>query len=454
MIMPVADVADWIGAAVRSVLSQTMDDLELIIAVDRSTDGTLELAQDFASQDSRIKLIEVPGYGGGRARNAAIDVAEGTYLAFADGDDLVPSTAYEAMLDSLDRTGSEMVVGDYVSFSTTAVWRRSMNLPTYRARQGITLPEVPLLSLDRVVWNRMVSRDAWNGIGARFSSAIRSNDISAATWTSCSLRFDVIDTPVYAYRRRVGMGSMTQRRSEPASLEAYVEEEARCLQMIKSLRNRKLERVYAKGLLHNDVPSHVAPAYAANGAAGLPSRFTPLVDDLLSIANRQADEPSAVLSIMIASGLTRGSQLLAHALTSTADSDSEGPYEFVRDLRSSELRRRSRARARNKASYITASFLADSIIESRDSAAEEWLAARRRGLRHLVRHALPVEYRTRRLMALVGPKLDTRAAAEIASGLPLESYSLDVRLVRAVIHRLRLLRVRVIRFIHSRSRPA
>jgi glycosyltransferase involved in cell wall biosynthesis len=87
--MPVYNSAATLGAAVRSVLTQTHTDVELLVTDDRSTDGSMGLLAEFAAQDERVLPKSAPEQGGaGRARNLAIERARGDYIAFLDSDDL------------------------------------------------------------------------------------------------------------------------------------------------------------------------------------------------------------------------------------------------------------------------------------------------------------------------------------------------------------------------------
>ncbi|MFI8326890.1 glycosyltransferase family 2 protein [Streptomyces sp. NPDC085529] len=89
VVMPVYNSAATLGAAVRSVLTQTHADLELLVTDDQSSDGSLELLRQFAEQDERVLPQRAPERGGaGRARNLAIERARGDYIAFLDSDDM------------------------------------------------------------------------------------------------------------------------------------------------------------------------------------------------------------------------------------------------------------------------------------------------------------------------------------------------------------------------------
>lgn len=89
VVMPVYNSAVTLGAAIRSVLTQTHSDLELLVTDDKSSDGSMGLLMEFARQDKRILPESAPERGGaGRARNLAAERARGDYVAFLDSDDM------------------------------------------------------------------------------------------------------------------------------------------------------------------------------------------------------------------------------------------------------------------------------------------------------------------------------------------------------------------------------
>jgi teichuronic acid biosynthesis glycosyltransferase TuaG len=89
IITPSWNVENLIDETIRSVQTQTFGDWELLIADDRSTDRTPEIVASIGERDPRVRLIRMPENGGpALARQAAIDEAQGRFLAFLDSDDL------------------------------------------------------------------------------------------------------------------------------------------------------------------------------------------------------------------------------------------------------------------------------------------------------------------------------------------------------------------------------
>ena len=89
IVMPTYNCGEYIGKTIQSVLAQTYEDWELLIVDDRSTDNTQKVVDKFATQDSRIRYIELEKNSGAAvARNRGIKEARGNYIAFLDSDDL------------------------------------------------------------------------------------------------------------------------------------------------------------------------------------------------------------------------------------------------------------------------------------------------------------------------------------------------------------------------------
>lgn len=102
IITPAWNAASFIEETIHSVINQTYTDWEMIVVDDGSTDNTAEVVQALAATDSRIKYIHQPNGKQGKARNTAIAVATGKYLAFLDADDAWHPTKLELQVKAMD----------------------------------------------------------------------------------------------------------------------------------------------------------------------------------------------------------------------------------------------------------------------------------------------------------------------------------------------------------------
>ncbi|MGH3350964.1 MAG: glycosyltransferase family 2 protein [Nocardioides sp.] len=251
IVVPTHDVGLWVGELLSSILDdqsteQEPIDLEVILVDDASSDDTFEIGQAYAARDPRLKVVRSPGKGGGQARNHGVSLARGRFLAFADGDDLVPRGAYAAMLRKTRTTGSDMVVGRFFKLFSDRVWWPVRAWPAFdEERTLVRLAEAPSALRNRACWNRIFRRDFWDSAGISFPDASRSNDIEPMVHALTTARFDVVTETVYVYRDRPGPGSMTARSHSPAGIISYLEQELRCAHRIIELGDPKVRAEYA-----------------------------------------------------------------------------------------------------------------------------------------------------------------------------------------------------------------
>ena len=112
IIMPAFNVLPWLGQAVASVRLQTGVSWELLIIDDGSTDGTLELAKQYAAEDDRIRVLDNMGRkGASGARNTGIHAAAGGACMFMDSDDALFPGALESLRKELEASGLPVVRG-------------------------------------------------------------------------------------------------------------------------------------------------------------------------------------------------------------------------------------------------------------------------------------------------------------------------------------------------------
>lgn len=119
VVIPTYERADLVGRAVDSALAQTVEDVEVIVVDDGSTDGTREAVA--AKSDPRVRSLEHESNRGvSAARNTGIEAASGEYVAFLDSDDEWLPRKLERQLAALDDRGDGWV-GAYCDVATTGL---------------------------------------------------------------------------------------------------------------------------------------------------------------------------------------------------------------------------------------------------------------------------------------------------------------------------------------------
>lgn len=102
VVVPLYNQEKYIRQCLESILSQTIDGLSVIVVNDGSTDGSLDICEELAEKDSRLRIITQKNQGLAGARMAGLRVASSNYVTFVDADDFILENAYECAVEYMD----------------------------------------------------------------------------------------------------------------------------------------------------------------------------------------------------------------------------------------------------------------------------------------------------------------------------------------------------------------
>lgn len=109
IIVPVYNDEKYLDRCVNSILKQTFTDFELLLIDDGSTDNSPHMCDDYATMDSRVKVIHQNNQGITGARNTGIEAATGDYIAFMDHDDWLDGDMYEKLMKTAQEYDADIV---------------------------------------------------------------------------------------------------------------------------------------------------------------------------------------------------------------------------------------------------------------------------------------------------------------------------------------------------------
>lgn len=110
VIVPVYNAEKYVGACLDSLLRQTLKDIEIICVNDGSTDGSLEILNEYEKKDARIKVVYQKNGGRSLARNAGLKKVSSPYVMFCDSDDKYDPTMCEKMVKVLEEYETDLAV--------------------------------------------------------------------------------------------------------------------------------------------------------------------------------------------------------------------------------------------------------------------------------------------------------------------------------------------------------
>ncbi len=111
VIVPMWNVEEYVPRCVKSLVGQTLKNIEIILVDDGSPDNSGKLADEYAANDKRIKVIHKKNGGVAAARNSGLDIATGEYIGFCDPDDYVDSDFFENLYQIAKNTDADITKG-------------------------------------------------------------------------------------------------------------------------------------------------------------------------------------------------------------------------------------------------------------------------------------------------------------------------------------------------------
>jgi CDP-glycerol glycerophosphotransferase len=279
---------DDLDDCLDSIAAQSFTDLEVIMVDDGSTDGGTNIARAKAAADPRFTLIQPEHGGPGGARNRGVERARGEFLAFVDGDDMLPANAYELLLHALESSGSDFASGAVLRIGPKGINPSALHSLAIKGRQTRThITRTPRLLYDVSVWNKLFRRRFWDDHQLSYPERVVWEDIRLMTKAHVlATAVDVIPDIVYYWRERAQGGlSITQSRGSIANLRDRMTALADIDEFIAQHSTAKLLRAHQRKALKNDLWLYVQDLHKVT--AEYRAEFTALVNGYLDQVGRR-----------------------------------------------------------------------------------------------------------------------------------------------------------------------
>ena len=177
IIIPAYNIQDHLGPTLDSVLTQTYQDLEILVVNDGSTDGTAAVMEVYAAKDSRIRAIHKENGGVTSARLCGVAEATGAYIGFVDGDDHIEPEMYQRLLENLKQCDADISHCGYqmVFPSRVDYYYNTGKMTIQQGKQGCT----DLLDgsfVEPALVNKLYRRELFDGLDAWMDRTVRINE--------------------------------------------------------------------------------------------------------------------------------------------------------------------------------------------------------------------------------------------------------------------------------------
>lgn len=250
VIIPIYNVQDYLARCIDSVLAQTYKDLEIILVDDGSHDTSGDICDEYDLKYRHVRVIHKTNGGLSDARNAGLEVAQGEYVTFIDGDDYVHPNFVEALLHTIETTGAQIAACTWQELKDGDTPRK-VNLEkagckTYTQSEAINTVFFQG-ELNHSACSRIFEKQLFDDL--RFPEGALYEDLAIIYPLLRKVdKVALLKAPMYYYMHRAGsiLTTMSLRRTQVLDhlekLEKQVEEEAP--QYLQAVRSRRLSACF------------------------------------------------------------------------------------------------------------------------------------------------------------------------------------------------------------------
>lgn len=208
IIVPVYRVERYLQNCVLSVMNQTYSNWELILVDDGSPDSCGQMCDDFANNDSRIKVIHKPNGGLSDARNAGLNIIRGEYISFLDSDDFWHTDYLRLMMKYAVENEAEIVQCGFVRGA-------EMAFPNIELNENLQFYDNHSVFIQQaakvIMWGKMYKSYLFEGV--RMPVGLINED----DWTTWKLYYKaqkivVSNLPLYYYTQNPNSIMETKRK--------------------------------------------------------------------------------------------------------------------------------------------------------------------------------------------------------------------------------------------------
>lgn len=248
VIVPAYNAARCVEHAVASALAQTMGDVEIIVVDDASSDATAQIVAGIG--DQRVRLLRnEKNVGPAQARNRALRVARGEWIAFLDADDWFAPERLEILLRLAAGSHAELVADDMYLIRDGAERPWGSTLANQTIEEGEVISALRFITLDRGL-QPLIRRNFLTENRLEFNEGLRTGEDNLLL-LNCLLaggRLAITTKPLYYYRNCAGSLTSDRVGSRVRSREVF----QGLLHRPEFIRNADLRRAVEERLIKID----------------------------------------------------------------------------------------------------------------------------------------------------------------------------------------------------------
>ena len=206
VIIPVFNGEKYLRQCLDSIVNQSIgiDNIEVIIINDNSSDNSLSIINEYASKYGTFKVISNENnLGAGQSRNIAINEASSDYLTFIDCDDFISLNAYEDCLLKIKENDADLVVFNWETY-TGSDYVEPINIHQLNTDKNVllnSLEDNPKLIFSTASWNKIYHKSLFEYL--KFSDGLYDDNLAVASALINASKIFLSKDATYFYRKNL-----------------------------------------------------------------------------------------------------------------------------------------------------------------------------------------------------------------------------------------------------------
>jgi len=209
IIIPVYNVQEYLSVCLDSVIKQTIENKEIIVVNDGSTDKCYEILKEYKIKFPEMIIINQKNRGISETRNAGLKAASGEYIAFVDSDDFIEINMFEKMYNKAKRQSADIVICNYILYKDLSDKQELNDLIIEGINKDGYIDKVEALKrfllndIKGYVWNKLHKRELFTENNITFPDFIVCEDTPVGfLLLASSQKIYLMNEPLYYYRQR------------------------------------------------------------------------------------------------------------------------------------------------------------------------------------------------------------------------------------------------------------
>lgn len=264
IIIPVYNTGEYLVECLQSCLDQSYSNIEVLAVDDRSTDQrTIEILKEFASKDSRVKVIWSPqNRGQGYCRNVGVDQCQGKYFAFIDSDDYFKPDFVEKMYHGLEKHHTDFAICDSYNYVDDPTLYDQDNIKVsdsenrfnFEAKDQTIVNNQDLSEMGFLIkfpvscYGKMFNTQKYKEAGVRFDDGEFSRHCQDEDWSA----YTILKLKNFVVLKFVGLNRRMHSNSASSPSRKYYRSSVdAAYRKCQALKNYPFYRLYINSLINN-----------------------------------------------------------------------------------------------------------------------------------------------------------------------------------------------------------